>query len=123
MNYVCLICYSDHSCWDDAAQCFLRCSVRANADTEASRNVKPPELLCECAAADLDRRGLRFVFAKRNGFHPRLDSSGYWMLVHWPTASKREFYLHPYCPFCGRKPRMFRNAEREPKPQLVNPQV
>lgn len=79
-----------------------------------SRNVKPPELLCECAAADLERRGLKFVPGYRNGRRPRVDGAGYWSLLVW-VGSKRAYYLHPYCPFCGRKPRMYREAEREPR--------
>lgn len=80
------------------------------------------ELVCECAAADLERRGLRFVVGARAGLRPRRDGSGWWMLECCPRGTyRRESYLHTYCPFCGRKPRMFRAAEREPLLSAVSP--
>lgn len=115
--YYCPLCRSEYTCWDDSWLCFGRCVERADQEVHASRNVKLPELelVCECAAADLDRRGLRFFSSARAGLRPRIDKSGYWMLVHRTSQrDKLSFFLYTYCPFCGRKPRMFRNAEREP---------
>lgn len=117
--YVCPICHSEHAYWDDSHACFKVCLARVERDVEHSCNVKVdvPELVCECAAADLERRGLVFVFSSRPQAHTTFaDKDGLWAIVRWDTKrSVRQHFFVAYCPCCGRKPRPLRLSAREPK--------